>query len=102
MDDLTIGDGWGLDGVLDDACETVADRLGGSPVEAKDVLVEIALHMFGADRTVMGAEQPAFGEPEDEVDGGQVQDGITAASVELHGGCNLWLEGRCSHAIRRW
>ena len=63
----------GEDGLLDEAGEAVGDALGGPAVEAEDVLVEIGLQVLRADRTMVGAEQPAFGEAEDEVDGRQAE-----------------------------
>ena len=74
--DGAVGGGWGEDGLLDQAGEAVADALGGAAVEAEDVLVEIGLEMLLADRAVMGAEQPALGEAEDEVDRRQAQHGV--------------------------
>src|SRR4051812_50141707 len=49
----------------------MADALGGAAVEAEDVLVQVPLQVLRADGAVMGAEQPAFGEGEHEVDRGQ-------------------------------
>ena len=57
--------------MLDQPGEAVADGLGGAAVEAEDEFVEVALQVLGPDGAVVGAEQPAFGQAEDEVDGGQ-------------------------------
>ena len=65
MGDGAVGGRLGEDGLLDQAGEAVGDALGGPAVEAEDVLVEIGLQMLGADRAMVGAEQPALGEPED-------------------------------------
>ena len=83
MDDLAISFGLCFDGVFDQPGEAMADGAGGTAVEAEDIFVEIALQMFGADRTVMGAEQPALGETEDEVDGRQAQAGVAPALFEI-------------------
>ena len=81
MDDAVIG-GWrGFDGVLDQAGEAVADGLGLASVEAEDELVEVALQVLGADGAMVGAEEPALGEAEDEVDGGQPQAGVAPSIV---------------------
>src|SRR3954449_4490850 len=55
-------------GLLDQAGEAMADALGGAAVEAEDVLVQVPSQVLRADGAVMGAEQPAFGEGEHEVD----------------------------------
>ena len=83
MNDLFVCDGRCFDGVLDEAGETVADGFGGSAVEAEDVFIEVVLQVFGADSAVMGAEQPSFGEAEDEVDGGQVLAGVAGSGAEF-------------------
>ena len=68
MDDAAIR-GWrGFNGMLDQPGEAMADSLGFAPVETKDELVEVALQMLLADGAVAGAEQPALGVVEDEVD----------------------------------
>ena len=82
-DDGAVGGGRGEDRLLDQAGEAVADALGGAAVEAEDVLVEIGLEVLGADRTVVGAEQPALGEAEDEVDGRQAQRGVAPGAAEV-------------------
>ena len=71
MHDAAIGGRRGFHGVLDQAGEAVADGLGLAAVEAEDELVEVALQVLGPDGAVVGAEEPALGEAEDEVDGGQ-------------------------------
>ena len=68
MDDGAIGGGRGFYRVLDQAGEAVADGLGLAPVEAEDELVEVALQVLGPDGAVVGAEEPALGQAEDEVD----------------------------------
>jgi hypothetical protein len=70
MDDAAIGGRRDLDGVLDEAGEAVAGGVGFPAVEAEDEFVEVALQVLGADGAVVGAEQSAFGQAEDEVDGG--------------------------------
>ena len=45
-----------LDGVLDEAGETVADSLGLAPIEAEDELVEVVLQVLGPDGAVVGAQ----------------------------------------------
>jgi hypothetical protein len=79
----TVGGGRREDGLLDDAGEAVSDALGGPSIEAEDVLVEIGLQVFGADRPVVGAQQPALGEPEDEVDGRQAERGVAPGTGEM-------------------
>src|SRR3954462_12031157 len=66
--DSTVGGRGCEHGLLDQAGEAVADALGGAPVEAEDVLVQVPLQVLRADGAVMGAEQPALGEGEHEVD----------------------------------
>jgi len=79
VNDAAVGGGWGLDGVLDQPSEAVADGVGFPAVEAEDELVEVALQVLGADGAVVGAEQPALGQAEDEVDGGEPQAGVAPA-----------------------
>ena len=76
MADGAVGGRLGEDGLLDQAGEAVADALGGAAVEAEDVLVEIGRQVLLADRAVVGAEQPALGEAEDQVDGRQAERGV--------------------------
>lgn len=96
VDDGAVGRRRGEDGVLDQPCKAVGDAGRGAAVEAEDVLVEprvrlagprpgSGLQMLRADRTVVGAEQPALGEPEDEVDCGQAQRGIAQEALRLTG-----------------
>src|SRR4051812_6755651 len=66
--DSTVGGRGCEHGLLDQAGEAVADALGGAPVEAEDVLVQVPLQVLRADGAGMGAEQPALGEGEHEVD----------------------------------
>src|SRR5436305_2405226 len=81
-DDLAVSGGPGLDGLLDQPGEAVADEGGGAAVEPEDVLVRPGVRLAGprpgsggevllAHRAVVGAEQPALDEAEDEVDAGQ-------------------------------
>jgi hypothetical protein len=76
MHDAAIGRGRGYEGVLDQPCEAVADGAGLPAIEAEDELVEVALQVLGPDGAVVRAEQPALGEAEDEVDGGQAHAGV--------------------------
>jgi hypothetical protein len=71
--------------VLDEAGEAVGDAGGAAAVEAKDILVEVSLQVLVADRTVVGAHEPALGEAEDEMDGGQAQAGLTPGAAEDDG-----------------
>ena len=82
MGDGAVGGRLGEDGLLDQAGEAVGDALGGPAVEAEDVLVEIGLQVLGADRTMVGAQQPALGEPEDQVDGRQAERGVAPGPGE--------------------
>ena len=47
---MAVGGGCGLDGLLDEAGEAVADALGGAAVEAEHVLVEIGRQVLGKRR----------------------------------------------------
>jgi hypothetical protein len=69
--------------VLDEADEAVADGVGLAAVEAEDELAEVALQVLGPDGAVVGAEEPALGEAEDEVDGGQPQAGVAPAGSDV-------------------
>ena len=82
-DDGAVAGGWGEDGLLDQASEAVADAFGGAAIETEDVLVEVGLQMLLADRTVMGAKKPAFGQAEDQVDGRQAEHGIAPGRAEI-------------------
>src|SRR3954449_6555068 len=75
-DDLAVSGGPGLDGLLDQPGEAVADEGGGAAVEPEDVLVEVGGEVLLAHRAVVGAQQPALDEAEDEVDGGQPERGV--------------------------
>ena len=81
---VLIGFGRCFDGVFDEP-GGMADGLGGAPVEAEGVFIEIALQVLGTEGAVMGAEQPAFGEGENKVDGRQAQPGIAPALAEIDG-----------------
>ena len=43
---------------------------------AEHVLVEVGLEVLGPDGAMVGTEEPALGEAEDEVDAGQAQAGV--------------------------
>lgn len=73
------------DGVLKEAGEAVRQAFGGASVEAEDVLVEIGLAVLGADGAVVGGEQPALDEAEDEVDHLQPLAGIVPRPARLIG-----------------
>src|SRR5436305_2392938 len=86
-DDLAVSGGPGLDGLLDQPGEAVADEGGGAAVEPEDVLVEPRVRLAGprpgsggevllAHRAVVGAQQPALDEAEDEMDAGQPERGV--------------------------
>src|SRR5436305_15160422 len=61
-DDLAVSGGPGLDGLLDQPGEAVADEGGGAAVEPEDVLVEVGGEVLLAHRAVVGAEEPALDE----------------------------------------
>src|SRR3954452_22247117 len=75
-DDLAVSGGPGLDGLLDQPGEAVADEGGGAAVEPERVLVEVGGEVLLAHRAVVGAQEPALGEAEDEVDAGQPERGV--------------------------
>src|SRR3954465_603988 len=81
--DSTVGGRGCEHGLLDQAGEAVADALGGAPVEAEDVLVQVPLQVLRADGAVMGAEQPALGEGEHEVDRRQPERRVTPGPGEV-------------------
>src|SRR5436305_11221842 len=81
-DEVSVAGRLDAHGVLDEAGEAVADPLGGAAVEPERVLVKPRVRLagprpgsgrqvLGADSAMMGAQQPALGEAEDEVDAGQ-------------------------------
>src|SRR4051795_6506582 len=74
-DDLAVSGGRGLDGLLDQPGEAVADEVGGAAIEAEDVLVEVGGEVLLAHRPVVGAQEPALGEAEHQVDRGQPERG---------------------------
>src|SRR4051794_40252960 len=84
-DDLAVSGGPGLDGLLDQPGEAVADPLGGAAVEAERVLVEVGGEVPLAHRAVVGAEEPALGEAEDEMDAGQPERGVAPGRAEIDG-----------------
>jgi hypothetical protein len=59
-----------LHGVLDQAGEAVAEAPCGAAIATEHELGEIGGQMLGADGAVVGAEEPALGEAEHQVDGG--------------------------------
>src|SRR3954447_760944 len=70
-------------GLLDQAGEAMADALGGAAVEAEDVLVQVPLQVLLAHRPVVGAQEPALGEAEHQVDRGQPERRVTPGSGEI-------------------
>src|SRR3954454_5272086 len=70
-------------GVLDEAGEAVADPLGGAAVEAERVLVEIGGEVLLARRAVVGAEEPALDEAEEEMDAGQPERGVAPGGADV-------------------
>src|SRR5437764_12362485 len=92
-DDLAVSGGPGLDGLLDQPGEAVADEVGGAAIEPEDVLVEPRVRLAGprpgsggevllAHRPVVGAQEPAFGEAEDEMDAGQPERGVAPGGAQ--------------------
>src|SRR3954467_3492435 len=51
-------------------------------VEPEDVLVEVGGEVLLAHRAVVGAREPALGEAEDEMDGGQPKRGVAPGGTE--------------------
>src|ERR687884_364378 len=80
-DDGPVGGRPGADGLLDETGEAVADALGGAAVEPEHVLVEVGRQVLPADRAVVGAQEPALGEAEDEMDAGQPERRIAGAGI---------------------
>src|SRR3954463_14546571 len=76
---------WPPYGVLDEAGEAVADPLGGAAVEAERVLVEVGGEVLLAHRAVVGAQQPALDEAEDEMDRRQPERGVAPGRAEIDG-----------------
>src|SRR3954452_15107122 len=81
-DDGPVGGGPGADGLLDEPGEAVADALGGAAVEPEHVLVEVGRQVLAADRAVVGAQEPALGEAEDEMDAGQRERRLGGAGID--------------------
>src|SRR5438270_5435035 len=81
--DLAVSGGPGLDGLLDQPCEAVADEGGGAAVEPEDVLVEVGGEVLLAHRAVVGAEEPALDEAEDEMDAGQPERGVAPGGADV-------------------
>ena len=46
-------------------------RSGCSSIESEDKFIEVAIHVFGVNGTVMGSEQPTFEQGSDTMDAGQ-------------------------------
>src|SRR3954454_6596051 len=84
-DDLAVSGGPGLDGLLDQPGETVADEGGGAAIEPEHVLVEVGGEVLLAHRAVVGAQEPAFGEAEDEMDAGRPERGVAPGRAEIDG-----------------
>src|SRR5436305_714536 len=82
-DDRPIGGGRDPDRVLDQPGEAVADELGGAAVDAERLVVEVGGEVLLAHRAVVGAQEPALGEAEDEVDGGQPEGGVVPGGAEI-------------------
>src|SRR4051812_22604751 len=82
-DDGVVGGGTGADRMLDDAGEAVAEALGGAAVEAENELVEIGRQVLGRGGAVVGAEQPALGQAEHQVDRGQAQRRVAPAGGQV-------------------
>src|SRR5690242_20889561 len=61
----------------------MADALGGAAVEAEDVLVQVPLQVLLAHRPVVGAQEPALGEAEHQVDRRQPERRVTPRSGEI-------------------
>src|SRR5436305_5530261 len=84
-DEISVAGRLDAHGVLDEAGEAVADPLGGAAVEAEHVLVEVGGEVPLAHRAVVGAEEPALGEAEDEMDAGQPERGVAPGRAEIDG-----------------
>src|SRR3954453_19791364 len=81
-DDGPVGGGPGADGLLDEPGEAVADALGGAAVEPEHVLVGGGRQVLAADRAVVGAQEPALGEAEDDMDAGQRERRLGGAGID--------------------
>src|SRR3954470_3570425 len=84
-DDRAIGGGPDLDRVLDQPGEAVADELSGAAIEAEHILVEVGGELLLAHSPVVGAQEPALDEAEDEVDAGQPERGVAPGRAEIDG-----------------
>src|SRR3954469_8324980 len=84
-DEISVAGRLDAHGVLDEAGEAVADPLGGAAVEPEDVLVEVGGEVLLAHRAVVGAQEPALDEAEDEMDAGQPERGGAAGRAEIDG-----------------
>src|SRR4051794_1962865 len=84
-DDLAVSGRPGLDGPLDQPGEAVADEGGGAAIEPEHVLVEVGGEVLLARRAVVGAQEPALDEAEDEVDAGQPERGVAPGCAEVDG-----------------
>src|SRR3954452_13036459 len=80
-----VSGGPGLDGLLDHPGEAVADEGGGAAVEPEDVIVKVGGEVLLAHRAVVGAEEPALDEAEDEMDAGQPERGVAPGRAEIDG-----------------
>src|SRR5436305_67578 len=84
-DEISVAGRLDAHGVLDEAGEAVADPLGGAAIEAERVLVEVGGEALLAHRAVVGAQQPALDEAEDEMDAGQPERGVVPGRAENDG-----------------
>src|SRR5436305_8945293 len=84
-DEVSVAGRLDAHGVLDEAGEAVADPLGGAAIEAERVLVEVGREVLLAHRPVVGAQEPALDEAEDEVDAGQPERGVAPGRAEIDG-----------------
>ena len=54
-------------------------------LKTEHVLVEVGLEVLGPDGAMVGTEEPALGEAEEEVDAGQAQAGVAPRRTEVDG-----------------
>jgi len=69
------------DGELKDSIENEPAAARTTAVEAEHELVQVRLQVCRADRTLVGAEQPALGERGDPVHAGEQPVGVVAAQA---------------------
>ena len=70
-DDVPVAHWVVADRQLQHAKEQQTATAGRAPVESETELVQVAVQVRGADRTLVGGEKPAFGQRGDTVDAGQ-------------------------------